>query len=254
MADAPRRRRARRGLALSLALSAALGAPATAAPPPDEPSPKPPAPAPATVAPTQELAGIARPHFAYAQPSAASRRLRRVPARTPVTGARTVLPVIGHAVDAAGRPWLHVRLPGRPTGSSGWIAQRGTVASSARWHLVVSVATRRVVAFRDGRRVRSFGAIVGKRSTPTPRGSFFVEEAVRLHRRAAGAPFALATSARSEVLQEFAGGPGQIALHGVRNIGGRLGSAVSHGCVRLSTRAITWLVRRVDAGTPLTIR
>ena len=31
---------------------------------------------------------------------------------------------------------------------------------------------------------------------------------------AAGGPYALATSARSNVLQEFEGGPGQIALHG----------------------------------------
>jgi lipoprotein-anchoring transpeptidase ErfK/SrfK len=68
-----------------------------------------------------------------------------------------------------------------------------------------------------------------------------------------GSPFALATSARSRVLQEYGGGPGQIALHGTRNISGALGTAVSHGCIRLSTRAITWLARRIGSGTPLTI-
>ena len=40
----------------------------------------------------------------------------------------------------------------------------------------------------------------------------FVEEGVRLSGSASGGPFALATSARSEVLQEFEGGPGQIAV------------------------------------------
>lgn len=243
--DARRRRTTRRGFAVSVALWAAVSAPAAAATPAGAATP---------VERAQEVAGLVRPHIAYARPTTGSRRLGRVPARTPITRVRTVLPVIGHAVDAGGRAWLRVRLPWRPNGLTGWIAQRATVLSHARWHLVVSVANRRVVAFRDGRRVRSFSAIVGKRSTPTPRGAFFVEEAVRLRRHDAGAPFALATSARSEVLQEFAGGPGQIALHGVRNIGGRLGTAVSHGCVRLSTRAITWLVKRVDAGTPLTIR
>ncbi len=42
-------------------------------------------------------------------------------------------------------------------------------------------------------------------------------------------------------------------LHGTRNLSGALGSAASHGCVRLSTRAITWLAGRIGAGVPLTV-
>ena len=76
---------------------------------------------------------------------------------------------------------------------------------------------------------------------------------VALSSKDAGAPFALATSARSNVLQEFNGGPGQIALHGTNNISGALGTAASHGCIRLSTQAITWLARRIGSGIPLTI-
>ena len=44
---------------------------------------------------------------------------------------------------------------------------------------------------------------------------------------AAGGPFALALSARSDVLKQFGGGPGQIAMHGVANLGGTPGTAVS---------------------------
>ncbi len=69
----------------------------------------------------------------------------------------------------------------------------------------------------------------------------------------AGAPFALALSARSNVLQEFEGGPGQIAIHGIENLGGTLGTAESHGCIRLDTQAITWLANRIAPGTPVTI-
>ncbi len=69
----------------------------------------------------------------------------------------------------------------------------------------------------------------------------------------AGAPFALALSARSNVLQSFGGGPGQIAIHGVDNIGGAPGTAVSHGCVRLADGPIRWMAARIDAGTPVTI-
>ena len=101
--------------------------------------------------------------------------------------------------------------------------------------------------------MRQFPAVVGKASTPTPKGRFFVEEALSLSSAAPGAPYALATSARSNVLQEFDGGPGQIALHGRAHLSGALGTAASHGCVRLGTAAIVWLARRIGAGTPLII-
>jgi lipoprotein-anchoring transpeptidase ErfK/SrfK len=110
-----------------------------------------------------------------------------------------------------------------------------------------------LVVYRYGRVERSFPAIVGKPSTPTPQGQFFVEESVIMPRGAPGAPFALALSARSNVLQEFDGGPGQIAIHGLENLGGTLGTAESHGCVRLGLQAITWLIARIAPGTPVTI-
>jgi len=149
---------------------------------------------------------------------------------------------------------VQVRLPGRPSGRKGWIRSDQTRRTSTEWHISVKLSARRVTVYRDGRAERRFRAVVGKRSTPTPRGRFFIEEAVALSSGDAGSPFALATSARSRVLQEFNGGPGQIALHGTNNISGALGTAVSHGCIRLSTQAITWLARRIGSGIPLTIR
>jgi lipoprotein-anchoring transpeptidase ErfK/SrfK len=122
------------------------------------------------------------------------------------------------------------------------------------WHVVVDLSRRRVDVYRAGRLVRNFRAVVGKPSTPTPRGRFFVEEAIRLRASDVGAPFALALSARSNVLQAFNGRPGQIALHGRANIGGVLGSAASHGCVRLDNDVMRWLVARIGSGFPVTIR
>ncbi|HKI93290.1 MAG TPA: L,D-transpeptidase [Gaiellaceae bacterium] len=43
------------------------------------------------------------------------------------------------------------------------------------------------------------------------------------------------------------------ALHGLENIGGVLGTAVSPGCVRLSDGAMRWLVARIGPGAPATI-
>ena len=118
---------------------------------------------------------------------------------------------------------------------------------------MVRLSARRVTVYRGGHVRRQFRAIVGKPSTPTPRGAFFVEEGLALSSYEAGGPYALATSARSNALQEFDGGPGQIALHGTDNLTGALGTAVSHGCIRLGTHAITWLARRIGAGVPVTV-
>jgi lipoprotein-anchoring transpeptidase ErfK/SrfK len=185
------------------------------------------------------------------RPRADARRVDVVQARRPLTRVRTVLPLLASAGPEGA--WLRVRLPGRPNSHAGWIAAKGTRTDSTGWRIQVSLGKRRVNVFHDGRRLRSFRAIVGAPATPTPRGSFFVEEALALASYEPGAPYALATSARSNVLQEFEGGPGQIALHGTRNIPGALGSAVSHGCVRLSGHAIAWLATRIGAGVPLSI-
>ena len=101
--------------------------------------------------------------------------------------------------------------------------------------------------------MRSFEAVVGKPSTPTPSGRFFVEETVQMRAGEPGGPLALTLSARSNVLQEFEGGPGQIGIHGRDNLGGHLGSAESHGCMRLATSSIEWLAERIGPGVPVRI-
>jgi lipoprotein-anchoring transpeptidase ErfK/SrfK len=167
---------------------------------------------------------------------------------TPITRIATVLPVL-----QARAGWIQISLPGRPNGHSGWIRSSSTRATETPWRLTVDLSQRRVTVFNLGKAVQTFSAVIGKPSTPTPVGRFFVEEPVRLGSNGVGGPYALALSARSNVLQEFDGGPGQIAIHGRDNIGGTLGAAESHGCIRLADRAIIWLVGRVDAGTPVTI-
>ncbi len=208
----------------------------------------------ASVPASTDLVTLLTPHVARASAGTRAHRVATVPALLPLTRARTVLPVLARATATDGRPWVRVRLPGRPNGHSGWIPTAGTRPSVTGWQLVVDRSARRVTAYREGHAERSFRAVVGKPSTPTPLGRFFVEEAVALSSRTAGAPFALATSARSEVLQEFEGGPGQIALHGTSGLAGAPGSAASHGCIRLSTPAITWLAARIGRGIPLTIQ
>lgn len=190
----------------------------------------------------------------HSAPSVNAPQMTTVASRRPLTGVRTVLPVLGQATSKHRQAWVDVRLPGRPNGSSGWITTAGTMPSWTPWRLSVNLNARLVTVYHRGHAMRRFSAVVGKPSTPTPQGNFFVEEGLWMGPGAAGGPFALATSARSDVLQEFDGGPGQIGMHGMDNLPGALGTASSHGCIRLTTSAITWLAMRIGPGVPLSIR
>jgi len=204
------------------------------------------------VATSQPLVVLLHDHIARSAPSAQAGRVEAVAARRPLTRARTVLPVLGQSSGKAGS-WLRVRLPGRPNGHAGWISTKRTRQTSTPWRLTIELSARRLTVYRGGQVRRQFRVVIGKSSTPTPRGAFFIEEALALSPYEAGGPFALATSARSNVFQEFEGGPGQIGIHGTNNLSGAPGSAASHGCIRLRPRAITWLARRVGGGVPLSV-
>jgi lipoprotein-anchoring transpeptidase ErfK/SrfK len=201
----------------------------------------------------QQLVTLFATHKVFAEPASTSEQIATVADHRPLTGERTVLPVLGAQSDPSGNRWFNVMLPGRPNGRTGWINGRSTVTGSTELSIVVDLATRIVTVLDGGHELRTAAAVVGKSTTPTPTGHFFVEEVVRLASTAVGAPYAFALSARSNVLQEFAGGPGQIALHGLGNIGGTLGTAASHGCIRLSTSMLSWMVTRIGPGVPVTI-
>lgn len=202
---------------------------------------------------SQRLAVLLTGHRVHRSASAHSPLLASISEHRPITGEQTVLPIVGRSSARGAAAWLKVRLPGRPNGSTGWIAQQGTRTAWTGWRIRVQLGRRRVSVFRHGRLVKAFSAVVGKPSTPTPTGSFFVEETLRMYSGEPGGPFALALSARSNALQEFEGGPGQIAIHGRDNLGGFLGAAESHGCMRIDTSNIDWLAARIGPGVPVNI-
>lgn len=198
----------------------------------------------------QELAALTSSARVFSSPGGSP--FEEIAAARPITGEQTVLPVMKSSAVGNVR-WLEVMLPGRPNGRVGWIQQAVTKLEYTPWRVVVNTGEKRVNVYDAGRLVRSFSTVVGAPATPTPVGDFFVEESVALKPSAVGYPYALALSARSNVIQEFAGGPGQIALHGLDNVGGAPGSAVSHGCLRLATGDITWLASHINPGVPVIV-
>jgi lipoprotein-anchoring transpeptidase ErfK/SrfK len=120
--------------------------------------------------------------------------------------------------------------------------------------------TRTVTLLRAGERVAAYRAVVGTPATPTPRGLFALVDAYRGDPSDVFGSWVLTLTAHSDVLQRYDGGDGRVALHGRGGASLRdpLGSAASHGCVRLSNAAIGSIVRRIGldavAGTPVRVR
>ncbi len=194
------------------------------------------------------IATLERQAEIFRTPNAHTSTRTVLPLSTPLSGQRTSVPVL---TQRAG--WLRVLLPGRPNGHAAWIRANTARIWSTPWHVVIRTESRRLLIYRNNRIVRSFPVVVGKPSTPTPHGRFFVEEALTLPHGSIGSPVAYALSARSNVFQEFDGGPGQIAIHGTYGIGGTPGTAESHGCIRMTTDALDWMIHRLGTGTPVDI-
>lgn len=163
--------------------------------------------------------------------------------------------VLEHRV-VAGDGYLRVLLPRRPNGTSGWIPQSDATINSTPWRVEISRARRLVTALRSGRPVAHFRAVVGKPSTPTPAGLLAISEKVR-QRNSSGflGSWVLLLTGFSNVLDRYDGGPGQVALHGRGGSSLRdpLGSGSSHGCIRITNTAITWLANHIREGTPVQI-
>jgi lipoprotein-anchoring transpeptidase ErfK/SrfK len=171
------------------------------------------------------------------------------------SGEPQVLLVLGSAVRH-GRQWLRVLLPIRPNGASGWIPRDNVVLLSTRYWIIVDKRSRTVTVYRDGRRVKRSSAVVGKRTTPTPDGlAAIYEKDPQPDPAGFLGPWALPLTAFSNVLYNFGGGPGRVAIHGRdgASLADPLGSARSHGCIRIDNGPITWMARHIPQGAPVQI-
>lgn len=178
----------------------------------------------------------------------------RVSASTDWSHQSTVLVVLASArVDGA--QWLQVRLPGRPNRSAGWIAADRVQLTSTRYWISVSTRKRLVRVYHSGKLLRRIRAVVGRSSTPTPHGLFSVYERSPLSGNGFLGSMALTLTAFSPTLQRFGGGPGRVAIHGRggASLRDKLGTARSHGCVRINNRPVNWIASHVPRGTPVEI-
>lgn len=250
-----------------LAAALAVSAPALAdvpAPASDEQVTPPSAPGdqqePLQVAPPSRANGATTARIVA--PTLARRRLgsakpaRRVQASTAWSHQPQVLLVLD-ATTRGGRDWVKVLLGDRPNGSTGWVPLDYVHLSHTDYWIEVRRGARRVTVYRAGKRVRSFRAVIGKRKTPTPLGLSAIYERNRQpNPRAFLGPWVLSLTSHSNVLDNYDGGPGRVAIHGRAGASFRdpLGSARSHGCIRVNNGDIAWMAKRITAGTPVQVR
>jgi hypothetical protein len=160
------------------------------------------------------------------------------------------------AARHAGRDWVKLLLANRPNGSSGWVRLDAVVLGHTPYWIDVRTRTRQVTVYREGTRVRRVRAVVGMPRTPTPSGLAAIYERNRQpDANAFYGTWVLSLTALSNVLENFGGGPGRVGIHGRggASIADPLGSARSHGCIRVTNANISWIAAHVPAGTPVDI-
>jgi len=275
------------GAAVLVAGFASCPSPAAAAPAPSDGSPQDQAQAAGLAFRTVSderartaSAIVLRRTVVRARPSASAPRIGTVGVATYLGSAETVLVlasarfVAGATVDpgAAGPPpgagapptpapvrppriraWSYVRFPGDGS-PTGWVpADRLGPVSFTDTRLVIDVRRRRAILLRGDQVLLRAPVAVGRPRTPTPTGRAYVRE-ILVPRTPGGAygVLALGLSAYSEAGTDWPGG-GQVGIHGT-NAPGLIPGRVTHGCVRLTNRAILRLGRWVTVGTPVEIR
>ncbi|HXF71579.1 MAG TPA: L,D-transpeptidase [Actinomycetota bacterium] len=147
--------------------------------------------------------------------------------------------------------WVEVLLPLRPNGTTGWVRAEDARLFRPRLRIEVDLSERTLLLERGGRVLRRIRVGIGRPTTPTPTGRFYVW--VKVPQRNPRGPYgslALGLSGFSEVLERWPG-EGRLAIHGTVDPGDR-GARVSAGCIRVYNPDLRAL-RRVPLGTPVVI-
>jgi lipoprotein-anchoring transpeptidase ErfK/SrfK len=161
----------------------------------------------------------------------------------------TIVFAVASTRDATGTAWYRIHLPGRSNTRRGWIAAAAAQLHPVRARIVIDRGSRTLKLYDEGRLRFRTTVAVGRPGMETPTGDFYVRAGFHATEPALGA-YAFETSAYSR-LSEWPGG-GIVGIHGTPQPQ-LLGTAASHGCVRVSNAAALTLERLVPVGTAISI-
>jgi hypothetical protein len=161
----------------------------------------------------------------------------------------TIVFAVGFVRDRSGGSWYRIHVPARTNTLKGWIDTATVKLQTVRTRIVIDRSARTLKLYDHARLRFQTKVAVGRPGTETPTGNFYVRAGFRATEPMLGA-YALETSAYSN-LSEWPGG-GIIGIHGTPQPE-LLGTAVSHGCVRVSNAAALTLERLVPMGAAISI-
>ena len=200
----------------------------------------------------QGVAAVAlRPTVAYREPGRAE--LARFE-RLNVNRVPTTFRVLEARLGTDCRPaWYRVQLPIRPNGAQGWIRSTAVRRFAVDFEIVVDLSERLLTVYRSDDVLVRTRAAVGRPETPTPTGSFYVNQRL-LASDPSGpwGPGGIGISAFSPTLSDWPQG-GPIAIHGT-NRPESIGQVASNGCLRIDNAVLGRLIHVVPDGTPVRIR
>ena len=215
-----------------------------------EPNPVAPLPAYASlvaVATGPEIAVYDRPD------AAASRRTLPNPWRVDPQRPAAVVEQVFLVEDRRADGWVHVLLPVRPNGSTGWVRATDVTIHSVAYSVKVELHAHQITVYDRGAILYRGAVANGKPSTPTPTGRYYVRVLIKAtNPHTVYGPYAYGLSSHSDALSSFDGGDAEIGLHG-NDDASVLGHAVTHGCIRMDNAEITKLATLLPLGTPVDI-
>jgi hypothetical protein len=191
---------------------------------------------------------VSAPHGATVRSSPGGATVAHLPAATPL-GAPTWLWVLRTTTNR----WGRVVLPLKPNGRTGWINLHGLRTVDTSIWIRASLHDRRISLMRGSRPLASFSAAIGAAPTTTPTGRFSVTDSL-----ATGDPsgpfgwYAFGLSGHQPHLPPNWSGGDQLAIHGTDEPAS-IGTAASHGCLRVSPQALARLRPALQLGTPVVI-
>ncbi|NDH84901.1 MAG: L,D-transpeptidase [Acidimicrobiia bacterium] len=142
-----------------------------------------------------------------------------------------------------------VLLPTRPNGNVGWVSGADVLLTRHNYDIQVRLDDFLLVLSERGVPIFETTVGVAREDAPTPLGRYYTTELLRPPTpNSVYGTYAYGLSGYSEVLTEFAGGEGQLGIHGT-NDPSSLGTNVSSGCIRLHNDDISLLVEQI--GLPL---
>ncbi|MDV6014786.1 L,D-transpeptidase, partial [Haloechinothrix sp. LS1_15] len=127
--------------------------------------------------------------------------------------------------------WVQVLMPSRPNLSTGWMPTDDLEEAFSPYRIEVRLSSMELDLYFEDELVESWTIGIGKPETPTPTGRTYLMGSFT----DASQPFSpviLPLGSHSDTLDDFGGGPGTVAIHTwpTEDV---LGTATSHGCIRV---------------------